>query len=449
MDASIVKYCNACQELAGFYCNGCNRIFCQQHAYEHRQSFYEQLDWLTVDHDDFVCTLNDDASIAERNYLSKQIIDKWEEESIGNIRKIAAEARLALIDAIEHRIDGVKEKLKALTEKLQAVSHNNSNHNHSFDERNIKQWATDLHNLKHDFFTRPTFTVRVHGSKPVVMPIIRIQPDSLHENHSNSPESQNHEGSFGLVPLKDSTDLHEPSSRRTSTANQQHKTSNSLLPADHQNVNLIIKTDDRFSICSDHVKILEYGQLFTHDSSTRDASIGGYHDYSQGEHKIFFHIEHMTSNQWIFFGIISKHVLLGQKAFMDSSAYGWAGYNKVYMGGKPMPILNGYHGDMKVNDFVELTIDCERQTLCLWHSRQMCKNKLPIDIRTCPFPWQFLISCHNSNDSVRVLPSSMSSIIKREQDKLDHAIKIREIQLKHEQNCFPIPWEMNTAETVR
>ncbi|CAF2871780.1 unnamed protein product [Rotaria sp. Silwood2] len=444
MDKSIVKQCNTCEELAGFYCNGCQRIFCQRHANEHRQSLYEQLDWLTVDHDDFVNTLNSNESIAQRHSSSKKIIDKWEEESIKHIQKTANEARCALIDAIKNHINELKEKLKLLTEKLHEANHNNNNdnNNNTFDERNIKQWVTDLHNLKNEFIGQSRFTVRIHGNKPVVMPIIKIQPDPMRKNHSNKQQQQQ-QCSFGLVCIKNSFDSNESSS-----TNVQQDKPLTHVSVDH-NLNLLSQKDDQFSICSDHVKILDNGQLVIHDSIKFDASIIGSHEYSQGEHKLFFHIEHMTSDEWIFFGIISKHTSLNEKSYMDSSVHGWAGYDNVYINGKSMPTLNGYLDNMKMNDFIELTIDCNKQRIFLWHSRQTCKNKLPVDIRACPFPWRFLISCHNPNDTIRILPSSMTSIIKQEQDKLNNTMKIKENGFKKEDNYFPIQWETNTTDTVQ
>jgi len=402
MDQTIIKYCNLCKELAGFYCNGCNKIFCQNHADKHRQSFYDQLDWLAVDHDDLVDTLDNTSSIEQINYQSRKIIDKWEEESIKYIQKTANEARRALIDAIKTHINDTKEKLKLLTEKFNAICHNN---NILFDERNLKQWATELRNLKHEFLTSPKFTVRVHGNKPVVMPIIKIQPDPMDQNFSNEPQQQN---SSGIVPIKHSTIRSESLYSNTKQEETDH------------NSNLLLENDDRFYLSTDHVKILDNGQVIIHDSTKNDASIRGLHEYSQGEHQLFFRIEHMTSNQWIFFGIISKHASFDQRAYMNSSVHGWTGYNSIYINGKLMPVINGYLNDMKINDLIELTIDCTRQTIFLWHSRQTDKTKLPVDIRTCPFPWQFLISCHNAHDSVRILPSSMSSMIKREQNKLNN-----------------------------
>lgn len=153
----------------------------------------------------------------------------------------------------------------------------------------------------------------------------------------------------------------------------------------------------------------------------------GLKEYSHGEYQLYFRIEHMTLNQSIFFGIISKQTSFN----MNSSVYGWKGYNSICIQGKSIPIPNGYVNDMRINDFVELTINCDKQMIYFWHSRQTYKIKLPIDIQVCPLPWQFLICCQEPFDSIRILPSSMGLMIKKEQDKLNNIMKIKEIQLNN------------------
>ena len=277
-----------CKDLAGFYCNGCNKIFCQIHGEEHRQSFYDQLDWLTVEHDDLSYTLNHTSTITQTSHSSRKIIDKWEEESIKHIRTIANDARRALIDAVNIHINDVKEKLKSLTEKLNKIYENNE----IFDERNIKQWVNQLTKLKNEFTATPKFTVRIHGNKPVVMPIIKIQPDAINENPSNKQQ----ENVFGLTPIKPAS-IEEQSS--SNNLKQEKSISNTSIDS---NTNpLLLQQGDRFYSSSSHVKILDNGQIIIHDSTSNDASIRGFHEYSKGEHKLYFRIEHMTSDQWIFF----------------------------------------------------------------------------------------------------------------------------------------------------
>ena len=412
-----MQTCHTCKEHGAFFCYGCNRIFCSNHGDEHRQSLDEQLDWLTVDHEDLIERSDYISLIEQTNFQSKRTIDRWEEESLRYIRQTADDARQALKNATETYVNTIQGRLQTLSEQFHAIN----NEMTLFDERNLQQLAMELHNLKQELQSTPPFTVRVHGNKPIVMEIIKIQPDvtdrnALKEEQEEKQEQQRR--SSGMVSIQHLLNPSDLSSNPT-------KREKSLIPKE----NSIPLEDDRFALISDHVKILDHDQLILHDPTNIDASIRGLHDYSQGIHQLIFRIEHMTSNSWIFFGIISKQASLSHRAYLNPSAHGWTGYNNVFVNGKSQSVLNGYINDMKPNDLIELTLDCKNQMLIFWHSRQTYKIKLPIDIRSCPFPWQFLISCRNGRDCVRILPSCTSSTIKREQEKLTDEMKIKEMNI--------------------
>lgn len=418
-----MQSCHLCKEHAEFFCHGCNRILCVHHADEHRELLDEQFDWLNVDHEDLVETFNQTSLIEQTNTQSKKIIDLWEEESIRHIRQTADDARQALTNMMNNYVNTVKERLHALSEQLKAVQQENF----LFDERNLQQWTTELHQLKRELHTTPPYTVRVHGNKPVVMQIIKIQPETKQRTSPKEEQEEKRQQSrrsFGIVPIKDLT------KQSTSSANQNKPvrslTRSSTAPVNH----LAPMKDDRYGFTTDHVKILDHDRMIVHDSSKIEASIRGHNQYSHGTHQLFFRIENMTPNQSMFFGIFSKQSSLGQRAYLNPSANGWTGYNNVYINGKSQAVLNGYINDMKTNDLVELTLDCTNQTLIFWHSRQTYKIKLPIDVRTCPFPWQFLLSCRSGHDCVRILPSSVSSMVRREQEKLTNDMIIKEMNMK-------------------
>lgn len=404
-------------------------MFCSNHADEHRQSLDEQLDWLTVDHEDLIDQSNYLSLIEQTNLQSKRTIDRWEEESLRHIRQTANEARQALKTTMENHINAIQRKLQALSEQFREINDETS----VFDERNLQELAKELRNLKEELQSTPPFTVRVHGNKPVVMEIIKVQPEADDRNVSKEKQDEKQQQqqqeqvrrkSSGLVPIQH---LLNPSASSSNPLKREK-----ILVS---NENSIPLKNDRFAFISDHVKILDHDQLILHDSTNIDASIRGLRDYSQGIHQLLFRIEHMTSNSWIFFGIISKQASLSSRAYLNPSAHGWTGYNNVYIQGKSKTVLNGYINDMKPNDLIELTLDCTNQMLIFWHSRQSYKIQLPIDIRACPFPWQFLISCRNAHDCVRMLPSSMNSTIKCEQEKLTVEMKIKEMNIVSNIDC--------------
>jgi hypothetical protein len=180
---------------------------------------------------------------------------------------------------------------------------------------------------------------------------------------------------------------------------------------------------DRFEWISDDLQIQENGQIVVHKSTTIDASVRGLLRYHSGIHRLFFCIERMYQNSWLFFGIVSSGKPAHHQSYMMPSAYGWAGYNYVYVNGKYEPGKNGYRGDMKENNNVELTLDCDQHILYLWYSGSKYKEKLIVDVEKCPIPRQFLVSLCNANDSVRILPPSMSSIIEKEQEDIKMIIR--------------------------
>ena len=401
MNLTEVRDCAACHAVAEFHCHGCHQRFCPPHADEHRQSLNEQLDWLTVDHDDFVQTVSHASSIPKKDDHNKEIIDRWERDSIRHIRKTASDAREALIEARKTHIDDIKEKLATFTETLHRAYQQES----VFDERNIKQWSSKLHQLEQELTDMSTFAVRIHGSKPVVMPIIKIQPNSNGDSVASEPQPT----SIGVVPLKRPV----KSTRSLSNGTMDDKTKSSM--ASKFPLNPSVSTDDRFHLSSDHVTIGEHGQTIVHDSSKSHASIRGLREYSQGEHKLYFRLERMTSDRCFFIGILSKQATAEKSARLDSSAVGWTAGNQSHNLFKSR--RHDDQVDLRESDLIELTIDCERRAIHLWHSRKSTACQLSVDLKQHPFPWQFVVSLRQPNDAVRMLPLSMGAIMRQEEDK--------------------------------
>lgn len=116
----------------GWKCNDCNQMLLD-----------EQLDWLTVDHDDLRQDLLEQIA-TPKYHPSMAMIDKWEEETIARIRHTAVLARRALIDALDEHVFEVKNTLNMLTPKLRDARHGTK----PFNENDLQEWATVLHELK-------------------------------------------------------------------------------------------------------------------------------------------------------------------------------------------------------------------------------------------------------------------------------------------------------------
>ncbi|CAF1175372.1 unnamed protein product [Adineta steineri] len=118
-------------------------IKCDTFDQHERHLLDEQLDWLTVDHDD----LKEDIleRIARPKYHpSMAIIDRWEEQAIARIRYTAVLARRTLFNALDKHILEISKTLNELTPKLCEARW----HTKSFDKNDIQEWNNILRELK-------------------------------------------------------------------------------------------------------------------------------------------------------------------------------------------------------------------------------------------------------------------------------------------------------------
>ena len=65
---------------------------------------------------------------------------------------------------------------------------------------------------------------------------------------------------------------------------------------------------------------------------------------------------------------------------------------------------HGYKSDeIKTNDVLQLTFDCEKRQIELFQERTNKRHTLAVNIDKAPFPWQLLLVLSRNNDSVRIL----------------------------------------------
>lgn len=120
-----------------------NRTFDQQDFESNRETLDEQLDWLTVDHDDLRKHVYEQIT-APKYHPAMTLIDIWEEETIASIRHTAFLARRTLIEALDNHALDIKNKLDMLTPELREACHNIKPFNHE----DIQRWANILKELK-------------------------------------------------------------------------------------------------------------------------------------------------------------------------------------------------------------------------------------------------------------------------------------------------------------
>ncbi|UJR32369.1 hypothetical protein I4U23_019831 [Adineta vaga] len=111
-------------------------------------------------------------------------------------------------------------------------------------------------------------------------------------------------------------------------------------------------------------------------------------DFSAGERALRFQVEQYGPNSSILFGIVSKNSLDHEDLHDNSTFYGWGSKNLVYRGGEIQVNYDGYKTDIRSDDIIVLTIDCDRETISLKNERTHRTYVLPVDLRKCPFPWR-------------------------------------------------------------
>lgn len=152
-----------------------------------------------------------------------------------------------------------------------------------------------------------------------------------------------------------------------------------------------------------NIHIIDNGLKVVHNDTNTYASVRGSSDYHQGEHQLHFVIEHLTNN-WIFFGVVSKTSPIPDYPSIGKTAYGWSGLNHVWRDGTRSTNFNGYVTDFQKDDQIHLTINCDQHFICLFNQRTNVKYQLNVDIHSCPFPWKLTVGFfHSPGESLRFI----------------------------------------------
>lgn len=142
--------CVTCgKERSTFKCGGCSQEFCYNHLADHKQYLNKQLDEVEVNRDLFRQTLSEHTSKPEKQTLIKEI-DKWEHDSINQIRQTANELRQTVLKHTTGYIREVETKLNKLTEQLRQSREEND-----FFETDLRRWNDELTQLTQEL-TKPS-----------------------------------------------------------------------------------------------------------------------------------------------------------------------------------------------------------------------------------------------------------------------------------------------------
>ncbi|CAF0880900.1 unnamed protein product [Didymodactylos carnosus] len=347
---------NRCETGIGiFACQGCERVFCKKHSFEHRQELAKELDKVVKEHDVILTQLQSfETTIDVTSHALLDQIDKWEQHAKKMTQKAVDEARSKVLQSLSDNNHQLTKECRLLIEDIRP-----SWESEDYVETDLKKWRRQLDKIK-DEFSMPKN--------------IRIENDLLSLKHM-----------LNVI----STPRIPPTPRPYAVQSR--------------------STKECFEKYCGFIRVEESGKLVIHTgNSDMDASVYGAKLYTHGTHRIPVKIDKMQDNYWIFIGIVSSSFPANVNASAIKSAYGWAASKKacpfVYLQGIEM---NGshyaYNGDICKNDIIELILNCTERKIQLVNKRTNNRYEINVNIKQCPFPWKIAVTLYYSGDRVRLV----------------------------------------------
>jgi hypothetical protein len=356
MSANVTgkKQCVTCSKSGGIMiCDGCQQSFCGKHSVEHRQQLTNQLDGIMQEHD----LLQQELDRSSDEHILLQKINQWEKESITKIQIAAEVARTDL----RQILDRSKEQISKACHDI-AVNLRSSREDDDFSENDLTRWVEQLKELKLEFHSPSSIDLIENEQSPI--PLISIQQSSFtNKNPAKDKQTSVLENLAQSAPL------------------------------------------ERFMRVFDDGIIEEEGTVAKHIGCDWEyVHILGEQLYSQGRHLVRFKVEYKEDFYYSFLGCVSSQTINDKISFHSLASAGWFGWNEIY---HHMEVSDeGYDSSaIRTDDVLNLTFDCEKQQIELYHERKNKTYKIQIDTTKAPFPWQLLVVLCRSNNCIRILPN--------------------------------------------
>lgn len=340
------RACLVCSAQQGLLtCEGCQSTFCSRHVGQHRQELSKKLSVL-IDEQEHL-----DEHLHRRTNDSAQMqkIDLWEKESIRKIRLAAETARRNLHQVIEFS----KQRLTKLSRQL-ANQMNTSYETDQFSEIDLNRWKKQLADLRVEMTSNSTSNVQLIENRQAPLFLLSVGNQNVSNEYFDK-----------------------------------------LFPS------------EKFSKASPSISIEENGRLVRHVGPDMDyGHILGEMNYSQSRHLLSFQIEQFTAPYMIFFGCISTNRPEKNSHYKSSSVVGWFGYNEIYQHGiwNNNARIHGYESEeIQQHDRLDLTFDCEKKIIELYHPRINRTYKLTVNLDKAPLPWKLLVVLTHPGDCVRMM----------------------------------------------
>ena len=147
--------CSVCGKVPSLsFCIGCQRVFCTDHAEQHRLDLSTLLDKILHEHGQCKQTIIRYTEESNSHPLMKQI-NEWEMQSIEKIHQVAVDARKQVLNAFGKFASSAITTMKNLTEELTKAQNDDN-----FFETDLKQWMNTLVKIKKELDKPPTVNIR-------------------------------------------------------------------------------------------------------------------------------------------------------------------------------------------------------------------------------------------------------------------------------------------------
>ena len=165
------KVCVKCSKGSGqVLCGGCEQWFCLKHLTEHRQELSQQMDALTLEHDQLQQHLIDDTFDYPCPLTTR--VDRWELQSIERIKEVANKVRSQLRETLNQKKRTILQCFADITKEL--VDNREAE---TYTEPDLDKWMDQLKQLREQMNKPLVLTIRndEDDTSSTHLPLIRLQ----------------------------------------------------------------------------------------------------------------------------------------------------------------------------------------------------------------------------------------------------------------------------------
>lgn len=173
------KVCVKCSKGSGqVLCGGCEQWFCLKHLTEHRQELSQQMDALTLEHDQLHQNLDGETNDQQHPLIAR--IATWESKSIKQIKQVANDVRLTLRNSLNQVKRNIQESLSHITRELEE-----SRQMETYTELDLSKWMDQLKELREQLEKPSTIKMKHDEDKESSTHISLIQLRILQQRKGN------------------------------------------------------------------------------------------------------------------------------------------------------------------------------------------------------------------------------------------------------------------------